>query len=362
MKPLFPSLAALALAAACSHRPPEDFVPDPGLLARIRSIAMSTPSTACPGQGFAASYTAILDDGSRIPFASRYDRKHPPRLHVVFLDRTSPEAIPLEDGGWAAERDPLASVMRGFRLRVALRDKPAVADSVTITPNYDCLRHSYTFSGSGGQDGPDVVVRLGIVRSPFVDRLLVAQIEVADAPPVFVLADAAVVPPSDWLILTSAGGRGARGQAGNPGAPGANGVAGCPGQDGLPGGRGGNGSRGGNGGRGGRFTIMAPTEEPFLAGLVDARVPGGEGGPGGPGAAGGNGGQGGAGSVVNGAPCASGLRGQAGMRGSEGPTGEAGAPGGRPQILTLPQRDVFGTRAPGELVDLLDYARGLRRP
>lgn len=362
MNPRFPSLAALTLAAACSHRPPEDFAPDPGLLARIRSIEMTTPSSACPGQSFAASYTALLDDGSRVPFATRYDRKHPPRLHVVFLERTSPEAIPLADGGWSAERDPLASVMRGFRLHVALRDKPAVADSATIVPNYDCMRHSYTFTGNPGEDGPDIVVRLGIVRSPFVNRLLVAQIEVAQAPPQFVLADAAVVPPSDWLIITSAGGRGARGTSGRDGNKGANGVAGCPGGAGGRGGPGGDGLRGGNGGRGGRFTTMAPTEEPFLAGLVDARSPGGDAGPGGAGGKGGDGGRGGAATAQNGTQCASGPDGAAGQPGRDGPAGDAGAAGGRPQILTLPQRDVFGTRAPAELLELLDYARGLRRP
>ena len=362
MNPRFPSLAALTLAAACSHRPPEDFAPDPGLLARIRSIEMRAPSAACPGQSFAASYSAVLDDGSRIPFATRYDRKHPPRLHVVFLDRTSPEAIPLEDGGWTAERDPLASALRGFHLYAALRDRPAVADSVTLAPIYDCLRHTFTFTGDRSQDGPDVVVRLGIVRSPFVNRLLIAQIEVADAPPLLVFADAAVVPPSDWLILTSAGGRGVRGPPGYGGAPGAVGAAGCPGGDGLPGQRGGDGGRGGNGGRGGRFTIMTPAEEPFLAGLVDARVPGGGPGQGGPGGHSGAGGHGGAGTVVDGKVCAAGLDGAAGQPGNEGLPGSEGTPGGRPQILTLPQRDVFGPRAPAELFELLDFARGRRRP
>ena len=323
---------------------------------------MLTPSAACPGQSFAASYSAVLDDGSRVPFATRYDRKHPPRLHVVFLDRTSPEAIPLEDGGWTAARDPLASVLRGFRLRASLRDKTAIADNVTIAPAYDCLRHSFTFTGETREDGPDVVVRWGIVRSPFVNRLLVAQIEVAQAPPQFVLADAAVVPPSDWLILTSAGGRGARGQAGHEGTRGANGATGCPGQNGLAGGFGGDGYRGGNGGRGGRFTIMAPSEEPFLAGLVAAQSPGWAAGPGGRGGPGGAGGQGGVGLVQNGVQCAAGQVGAAGLVGREGPPGEAGEPGGRPQILTLPQRDVFGTRAPAELLELLDYSRGLRRP
>jgi len=28
-------------------------------------------------------YTAVLGDGSLVPFENRYDKNHPPRLHVV---------------------------------------------------------------------------------------------------------------------------------------------------------------------------------------------------------------------------------------------------------------------------------------
>lgn len=345
-------------SASCSHRPPADFAPDPALVQRIRSLEMGAPTHACPGQSFATSYTAILNDGSRMPFATRYDRKNPPPLHVVFLERHSPDAIALEDGGWAAERDPLMSAFAGFRLHAALRANPAIADSVAIPPSYECQRHAFTFTGETGEDGPDVVVRLGIVRSPFVNRLLVAQFEVALAPPFFVLADADVVPPSDWLIVTSEGGRGARGTKGRDGARGANGAEGCPGGNGGAGGHGGDGLRGLNGGRGGRFTIMVPTEEPFLAGLVDTRSPGGDPGPGGSGGSGGAGGKGGA---ASGANCAAGADGPAGQPGREGPPGGSGSSGGPPQILTLRQADVFGTNVPPELRELLDYARR-RRP
>ena len=96
------TVVALALVAACSHGPPPDFAPDPGLVSRIRTLEMRAPSTACPGYSFPVTYTAVLDDGSHVPFASRYDKKHPPRLHVLFLERTSDAAIPLEDGGWTA--------------------------------------------------------------------------------------------------------------------------------------------------------------------------------------------------------------------------------------------------------------------
>ncbi len=358
MKTTLASLAALTVAAACSHRPPADFAPDPALIQRIRAIELAGPRYACPGHSFATSYTAVLDDGSRVPFATRYDRKQPPPLHVVFLERHSPDAIALEDGGWTPERDPLTTAVTGFRLHARLRANPALGDSLTIAPSYECLRHAFTFTGETSEDGPDVVIRLGMFRSPFVNRLLVAQLDVALAPPFFVLADADLVPPSDWLIVTSEGGSGARGAKGRDGGRGANGTPGCPGTNGGAGGRGGDGLRGENGGRGGRFTIMVPTEEPFLAGLVDARSPGGEQGPGGAGGAGGAGGRGGA---ANGTNCAAGSDGPAGAPGREGPPGSDGSPGGPPQILTLRQQDVFGAAMPAELRDLLDYGRR-RRP
>src|SRR3989454_12709062 len=83
--------------ASCSHAPPPDFAPDPGLVAQIRDIRIITGyARACPGAVIPTSYEAVLADGSRIPFARSYDKKHPPRLHVVFLDRESPDAVSQE--------------------------------------------------------------------------------------------------------------------------------------------------------------------------------------------------------------------------------------------------------------------------
>src|SRR5213594_1208643 len=90
------SFAATVLAS-CSHAPPPDFAPDPGLVAQIRDIRIITGyARACPGAVIPTSYEAVLADGSRIPFARSYDKKHPPRLHVVFLDRESPDAVSQE--------------------------------------------------------------------------------------------------------------------------------------------------------------------------------------------------------------------------------------------------------------------------
>ncbi|MGH7416321.1 MAG: hypothetical protein ACREMW_02505 [Gemmatimonadales bacterium] len=360
------AVAALAALAACSHRPPRDFAPDPGLVARIREIELRAPQWACPGQSFPVTYSAVLDDGSRVPFESRYDKKHPPALHVVFLQRHSAEATPLEGGGWAGDRDPLVSARTGFRLDAALRANLSVTGSATVAPEYSCDDHTFQFEGATGDpggagvDGPEVTVRLGIVRSPFYNRLLVVAVEVAQAPPLFLLADARSVPPADWLIVESRGGRGGRGVSGARGLRGAEGAAGCPGGAGGPGGVGGSGGPGAAGGRGGRITVIAPESEPFLAGLVDARVSGGEGGPGGAGGAGGAGGPGGAPHPTDTQrSCLPGQTGVEGAAGRAGPKGFEGDRGPRMTVLTVPLRSVFGTRAPAELVELLDL--GTRR-
>src|SRR5205809_8135743 len=105
------SFGATLLAVACFHAPPEGFAPDPGLVAQIRDIRIVTGyARACPGAVIPTSYEAVLADGSRIPFARSYDKKHPPRLHVVFLDRESPDAVSQEDGDWVTNVNPLTTV------------------------------------------------------------------------------------------------------------------------------------------------------------------------------------------------------------------------------------------------------------
>src|SRR5207248_8719810 len=88
------SFCATILVFGCSHAPPADFAPDPGLVAQIKDIRIVTSyARACPGSVIATSYEAVLASGERVPFARSYDKKHPPRLHVVFLDRESPDAV-----------------------------------------------------------------------------------------------------------------------------------------------------------------------------------------------------------------------------------------------------------------------------
>src|SRR5881409_4498754 len=147
------SFAATVLAS-CSHAPPPDFAPDPGLVAQIRDIRIVTGyARACPGAVIPTSYEAVLADGSRIPFARSYDKKHPPRLHVVFLDRESPDAVSQEDGDWVTERDPLATVSTGFRLTATLRANSRITNTVVVPPDYGCMPHTFVFSGDAGGPG-----------------------------------------------------------------------------------------------------------------------------------------------------------------------------------------------------------------
>src|SRR5216110_1856083 len=277
------SFCATILVFGCSHAPPADFAPDPGLVAQIKDIRIVTSyARACPGSVIATSYEAVLASGERVPFARSYDKKHPPRLHVVFLDRESPDAVSQEDGDWVTERDPLATVSTGFRLTATLRANSRITNTVVVPPDYRCMPHTFAFSGEpggpgeAGEPGPDATVRLAVLRSPFYDKLFVAGIQVGLAPPFYVLQDAGAVPPADWLVIEARGGRGGSGVAGTRGADGSAGAAGCPAQAGAPGGNGGNGGSGGPGGRGGRINVIVPLDNPFLAGIVAGR--GGRGG------------------------------------------------------------------------------------
>jgi hypothetical protein len=354
-----------ALLLGCSHNPPRDFSPDPGLIQHIRAIRIATPSSvACPGDLIPARYYAELDSGGVVAFATEYDEDHPPRLHVMFLTRTSGAARPRDDGSWRASSDPLASALKGFNLSAFMSAKPSLNAAQSVAPEYSCVPHAFVFEGphgygqrSGG-DGPDVVVRLGVVKSPYVDRLLVASIEVNREEPRYVLADMAKVEPADWLQIVALGGQGGDGDNGRRGAKGRDGAAGCPGAPGGAGGAGGSGGPGGPGGRGGRVTIYVPEGEPLLAGLVDARTPGGKGGDGGHAGSGGDGGKGGAASPANDRRCAAGADGAAGPSGRPGEDGPHGRPGGHAEIITLPDSIVFGPLARGELLELMRLTQG----
>jgi len=359
------ALAALAaVASACSHGPPPDFAPDPGLVARIKKISIRAPQYACPGQSFAVYYDAYLDDGTRVQFATGYDKDHPPKLHVSFLDYDSFEATARGDGSWTVNSDPLQTVRTGFRLRAILKAKPSLRDSVRLSPDYSCMPHDFHFvgvsgaRGAAGADGPAISVRVGIVRSPFYSKLLVSMITVQNDAPVFLFADASTIPPANWLTLDSKGGPGSPGRPGDAGSTGVAGQDACPGGAGGNGGNGGAGGGGAPGGRGGQITVMAPSENPYLAGIVAARAPGGQGGPGGKGGVGGKGGAGGKGQTdARGNKCTDGPNGNAGVDGQPGRDGQDGGWGPQPQIITVPLKDLFGPGAPPELIALMSTRR-----
>src|SRR5256885_15774141 len=182
---LFVTPFVVTLLVGCSHAPPEGFAPDPGLVAQIRDIRILTGyARACPGGVIPASYEAVLASGERVSFSRAYDKKHPPRLHGVVLDRESPDAVSQEDGDWVTERDPLATVSTGFRLTATLRADSRITNTVVVPPAYGCVPHTFVFSGEpggpgqAGGNGPDVTIRLAAVRAPFFGKLYVAGFQV----------------------------------------------------------------------------------------------------------------------------------------------------------------------------------------
>src|SRR2546428_13827632 len=196
------TFCATLLLAACSHAPPEGFAPDPGLVGQIRDIRIVTAyARACPGSTIPTTYEAVLADGSRVPFSRTYDKKHPPRLHVIFLDRESPDAVSQEDGDWVAERDPLVTVTTGYRLTATLRANSRITNAVVVPPDYRCMPHTFVFSGDAGGPGeageprPGAAGRPPALRPPFYRQLFVARVPGGAAPPVSLPPGATAAPP-----------------------------------------------------------------------------------------------------------------------------------------------------------------------
>lgn len=345
-----------AVMACGPSRPPADFAPDPSLVEEITAIRMYPQTDAvCTGANLPMRYTAVLRNGTELPFETRYDEDDPPALHVIMLERRSVEAEPRRDGDWDMASDPLLTAMSGFRLGAVLKVKPTLAATTVIAPSYDCHRRAFRFAGRGGPrgssggSGPDVTVRVGQLDTPFHEGVVIASIAVGAAEPFYVFAHGDRIPPADWLLVETRGGSGGRGVSGVDGRD-----AETCGEAGAPGGPGG---PGGNGGDGGRIRIVVPRDNQFLAGLIDVANHGGAGGQGGPGGEGGRGGDqlpSGRDSSGTGRTCTPGA---AGADGPEGPAGRTGRVG--PPIVTdvLPGGAVFGEVIPAPLADLLDYNR-----
>src|SRR5437667_9208718 len=69
------SVTTLSLTfLACSHAPPADFAPDPGLVAQIRDIRIVTAQDrACPGGWIQASYEAVRSEEHTSELQSHHD-------------------------------------------------------------------------------------------------------------------------------------------------------------------------------------------------------------------------------------------------------------------------------------------------
>jgi hypothetical protein len=325
-------------------------MPSPDQLTRIRQLRIVAPASACPGKAFAATYDGQLDDGSFLPH----------RLPAELLVLSSPDATPFSTGDWTPSPDPLASLSAGFPIVATLRANPGVTDTIVIPPEYSCLPRTLQFQGADGNpggtgaDGPPITVRLGILHTPYFPTLVAAAIRVADAPPVYLFADASQVLPGGWLTIESIGGSGGWGVPGRLGHDGAHGESGCPGRAGGPGEDGGAGGPGGRGGRGGVITVVGPDDWDLFATLIDARALGGAGGRGGMGGVGGRGGEGGlkSGMAAHGV-CADGPAGPPGAQGQKGQDGPQGLPGPHATVVTVAREDAFGADAPAALRALL---------
>src|SRR3989449_11610752 len=95
--------------------------------------------------------------------------------------------------------------------------KPAVQHTIVIPPEYGCMGHGFQFSGEpggaaqAGGNGPDVTVRLAILRSPFYDKLIVAAGGGGYSRPYYVVAGGKTNPPAHLLRGEARGGRGGPG-------------------------------------------------------------------------------------------------------------------------------------------------------
>jgi len=107
--------------------------------------------------------------------------------------------------------------------------------------------------------------------------------------------------------------------------------------------------------------VIVPLDNPFLAGIVAGRSPGGPGGTGGPGGAGGKGGKGGQGALdASNRRCPDAADGAPGQAGNVGATGTQRASGPRSLVVTAPAKEVFGLQVPAELSALIERLQ--RRP
>jgi hypothetical protein len=276
----------------------------------LRSLAIVPASpSACPGEPIATRYVATASDGTRAPLSSG---------DLALLDRYGAGVSARADGSWQADVNPLVSAATGFRLHAVLKSDSSVRADTVLTPTYGCDKRTVDLRWSGAADA-NAFLRLGVLRSPFHDSIVVASLEVGSAVrQLFVLAPRDI---RNGVIRLDASGR--PGVAGKAGRAGTNGSACESGQPGE------NGDDGSAGGPGGRIDLIVQADAPWLANLVAISNQGGPGGAGGRGGAGGSAGRAGSGT---GASC----RSANGRNGNPGRQGPAGLSGPVPAVSTIP--------------------------
>jgi hypothetical protein len=292
-------------------------------------------ATACPSDVISASYEVVGDSGTRVTLGQR---------DLSLLKRSGIAAGAREDGAWQTAADPVASLYDGFHLTAVLASDTTVRADTVVVPTYQCLATATTITTEANTLPKAGYVRLGTLRTPFYDSVVVASIEIEDRPP-----RAVVLGPSEMrsgAITISAVGR-----------DGAQGRGGAQGSDGGPcenGSRGNSGDAGYPGAPGGQMDIILEAGAPWLADLVSIDNRGGRGGAGGPG---GYGGRAGAALGTGGRPCSP----RQGSPGSPGLKGPDGSPGPLPKTTTIPRsllwygsplwNDITARRVLGQLVE-----------
>ena len=293
-------------------------------------------ANACPSEVIAADYEVVGDGGTRSTLGRR---------DLSLLKRSGIAAEPRDDGTWQTSTDPVASLYDGFHLTAVLASDTTVRADTVVVPTYRCLVTGASMATTGATNLSKAGhVRLGTLRTPFYDSVVVASIEIEDR-----LPRAVVLSPSEMrsgaIAISAVGRDGARGRAGAQGSDGGpceNGARGEEGDMGLP------------GAPGGQVDIIVQAGAPWLADLVSIDNRGGKGGPGGQG---GYGGRPGPTQTTGGRTCSP-RQGTSGTAGRQGPDG---SPGPEPKTTTIPLsllwsgsplwNDITARRVLGQLVE-----------
>lgn len=299
-----PLVASFAIACAASNT-----TTNPAALnGTIRALSIVPSSrTACAEDVITARYEATLTNGARVTL--RGDA-------LTMLDRSSTGLVARTDQSWQADPNPLATATTGFRLHAAMTSNAAVSADTVIAPNYSCIKTQIDARGIAAG-----IIRLGVLRSPFHDSIVVASMEYGGG-----IAQVLVLGPNEMR-----GGAIRIDATGLPGQAGTNGRSGTDGGPCQPGSPGEDGSPGLQGERGGRVDIVVQSDAPWLADLVTVLN---NGGPGGRGGLGGRGGRSGTGQMTVGNGTRTCPGGTTAQRGRPGLPGEAGFAGPVPTVST----------------------------